>query len=401
MKRVTILGSTGSIGQSTLQVLAQHSQKFQVYALSAHSNVKKMVQQCRAFLPQIVVMVDENAAQQLHKQLRENADTASIKVLSGADNVVQIARSAQTDYVMAAIVGAAGLPGALAAARSGKRVMLANKEALVMAGKLFMRAIQQSGAELLPVDSEHNAIFQSLPENFSVHQDNASYGIEKIILTASGGPFLYHTQDQLKNVTAAQACAHPNWSMGKKISVDSATMMNKGLEIIEASWLFGMRAQDIEVVIHPQSIIHSLVSYCDGSVLAQLGHPDMCTPIAFALSWPERIEIPVKRLNLAQIATLEFLPPDLSRFPCLRLSYDALKQGGGATVVLNAANEVAVEAFLQQKIPFMAIAQLVEYVLLKTPDRAIEYLHDIDELDQMARITSQQWLSDQYRLGLS
>jgi len=348
---VSVLGATGSIGVSTLDVISKHLDKYKIIALSANTQVERMFQQCTQFLPEVVVMVEHNAAEQLSSLLKNQQSTKDIKVLSGKENLDYIASLENCDYVMAAIVGAAGLSSSLAAAKAGKRIMLANKESLVMSGSLFMQAVKDYGAELLPVDSEHNAIFQSLPEKFdrSYFQNKTQdYGIEKILLTASGGPFRNKSLAELSSVTPEQACAHPNWEMGKKISVDSATMMNKGLEVIEASWLFAIPADDIQVVIHPQSIIHSMVSYIDGSVIAQLGNPDMRTPIAYALAWPERIKSGVKQLDIFDISNLNFTQPDYERFPCLKLAYDALKAGGSAPTTLNAANEIAVENFLQQ-----------------------------------------------------
>ncbi len=396
MKAVTILGATGSIGQSTLDVIAQHPDKFRVCALTAHSKVEMLLQQCRKFLPDYAVMVDENAASQLRQALRQESQTRQIEVLAGSDSLDFVAAMPECDYVMAAIVGAAGLSSSLAAARAGKRVMLANKESLVMAGRLFMQAVRDSGAELLPVDSEHNAIFQSLPDSFDSLRGKASYGIEKIFLTASGGPFRQLSVQELKNVTPAQACAHPNWSMGQKISVDSATMMNKGLEVIEASWLFQLQADDIQVLIHPQSIIHSMVAYIDGSVLAQLGYPDMKTPISYALSWPQRQSCGVNTLDLTQLAKLEFYAPDLQKFPCLGLSFEALKAGGNASIVLNAANEIAVDAFLRQQIPYLDIAHIVEHTLEQVHHVEITSMEAVYQTDHLARERANQFIQQNY-----
>ena len=350
MKNVTILGATGSIGDSTLSVLALHPDKFNVFALSAHTNWKKMQALCEQFQPTVAVMTDTKAAQQLSAIIQSNTE-----VLSGAEALDTIAAHEQTDYVMAAIVGAAGMQSSLAAAQAGKRVMLANKESLVLAGDLFMRAVRENRAELIPVDSEHSAVFQCL--------QNGKSGLSKIQLTASGGPFLHTPIEQLRNVTPHQACAHPNWSMGRKISVDSATMMNKGLEVIEAYYLFGLEANQIDVVIHPQSIVHSSVYYQDGSVLAQLGNPDMRSMVAYALAYPKRIHTDVAPLSLAESPSLEFYAPNLQRFACLKLAFDALKQGGNTMGTLNAANEVAVSAFLNGAIGFLDIARVVEQTL--------------------------------------
>ena len=413
MINISVLGSTGSIGVSTLDVISRHLDKYRVTALSANTQVDRMLKQCLQFLPDVVVMVDHNAAEKLFTELQKFDKTQTIKVLTGKENLEYIASMESCDYVMAAIVGAAGLPSSLAAAKAGKRIMLANKESLVMSGSLFMQAVKEHGAELLPVDSEHNAIFQSLPENFdrdsfNIKSQNSdaknlvtkNYGIEKILLTASGGPFREKPLSELEFVTPDQACAHPNWEMGRKISVDSATMMNKGLEVIEASWLFSMPADDIQVVIHPQSIIHSMVSYVDGSVIAQLGNPDMKTPIAYALAWPERIQSGVKQLDIFDISSLEFSHADYQRFPCLKLAYDALKTGGSAAAVLNAANEVAVEQFLQQNIPFLAIPKLVEYCLEKVTAVAIDNLDTVYEMDRTARECAASFLYDQYQINI-
>lgn len=356
MKKVVVLGSTGSVGESTLDVISRHPDLYDVFALTAHSKVDKIFQQCLSFTPQFAVMADETAAQQLSEKLKNSASSETI-VLSGESGLIEVASHSNTDYVMAAIVGAAGLLPTLAAAQKGKRVLLANKEALVMSGKLFMDQVAVSGAELLPIDSEHNAIFQCLPES---HDSGLNQlGVSQILLTASGGPFRTFALDQLKNISPRQACAHPNWDMGPKISVDSATMMNKGLEIIEARWLFNASIEQIQVVVHPQSVIHSMVQYVDGSVIAQLGNPDMRTPIAHALAWPNRIPSGVEALNMVDIAKLDFEAPDFERFPCLQLAYDALEKGGTATTILNAANEVAVDAFLNETISFLQIPKVI------------------------------------------
>lgn len=360
MKQLTILGSTGSIGISTLDVVARHPNRFNVIALTANTQVDRMLEQCRKFSPRYAVMVDETAAQQLSDLLKQQ-DISSVEVLSGVEGLEKVASLPEVDQVMAAIVGAAGLLPTLAAAKSGKRVLLANKEALVMSGKLFMDAIHNNNAELLPIDSEHNAIFQCMPSSRTALL--SQMGVTRILLTSSGGPFLQQSLNELHNVTPDQACAHPNWSMGRKISVDSASMMNKGLEVIEAHWLFNAAADDIQVVVHPQSVIHSMVEYTDGSVLAQLGNPDMRTPIAHAMAWPERMESGVKQLNMFDVARLDFEEPDFERFPCLRLAYEALRQGGTATSILNAANEIAVEAFLNETISFLDIPKVIEKTL--------------------------------------
>ena len=357
MQRITILGATGSIGASTLDVLARHPERYQVYALSAHSRVEELAAACRIHRPQRAVVGTADAAARLQALLRDLA----IDIEYGEQALCDIASSPATDTVMAAIVGAAGLGPTLAAARAGKKVLLANKEALVMSGQLFMDAVREHRATLLPIDSEHNAIFQSLPGNYARSPDEA--GVAKILLTASGGPFLNRAVETLEQVTPEEACKHPNWSMGRKISVDSATMMNKGLEVIEAHWLFGAPADLIEVVIHPQSVIHSMVSYVDGSVLAQLGNPDMRTPIAHALAYPERIASGVAQLDLTQMAALQFYQPDFERFPCLALAFDALRAGGTAPALLNAANEVAVQAFLERQIGFRDIDRVIRRVM--------------------------------------
>ena len=357
MQRITILGATGSIGASTLDVLARHPERYRVYALSAHSRVEELAAACRIHRPQRAVVGTADAAARLQALLQDLA----IDIEYGEQALCDIASSPATDTVMAAIVGAAGLAPTLAAARAGKKVLLANKEALVMSGQLFMDAVREHRATLLPIDSEHNAIFQSLPGNYA--RDPNAAGVAKVLLTASGGPFLNRAVETLEQVTPEEACKHPNWSMGRKISVDSATMMNKGLEVIEAHWLFGAPADLIEVVIHPQSVIHSMVSYVDGSVLAQLGNPDMRTPIAHALAYPERIASGVAQLDLTQMAALQFYQPDFERFPCLALAFDALRAGGTAPALLNAANEVAVQAFLERQIGFRDIDRVIRRVM--------------------------------------
>ena len=392
MINVAILGSTGSIGTSTLDVILRQSEQFNAFALTANSNVERLYEQCLQFLPEIAVMVDEASASELEQKLKKNSTTNHIKVFSGNQALDDVASNKQVDYVMAAIVGAAGLSSSLAAARSGKRILLANKESLVMSGALFMKAVKDNGATLLPIDSEHNAIFQSMPEKLTRtgtkidEQDILqSSGVEKILLTASGGPFLNKTNNELSHVTPEQACAHPTWEMGRKISVDSATMMNKGLEVIEASWLFNASAADIQVVIHPQSVIHSMVSYSDGSVLAQLGNPDMRTPIAHAMAWPERMASGVEQLDIFKVAQLNFEKPDFDRFVCLRLAYDALRAGGTAPAILNAANEVAVDSFLNEQIAFTQIAEIVEQTLQEVDFETAASLEVIIAADSQAR----------------
>lgn len=361
MRHVTILGATGSIGLSTLDVIRRHPGRFTVHALTAHSRVEEMANLCREFRPAYAVMADAAAAAALAATLAGQTDT---KVLEGEAGLCEVAGADEADTVMAAIVGAAGLPPTLAAVRAGKRVLLANKEALVMSGQLFMDAVASSGAELLPIDSEHNAIFQCMPPDRV--RDPQGAGITRILLTASGGPFRTHSSEALKKVSPAQACAHPNWSMGQKISVDSATLMNKGLELIEACWLFNTDPSRIEVHVHPESIIHSMVEYADGSVLAQLGSPDMRTPIANGLAWPERIDAGVAPLDLFSIGRFHFERPDLVRFPCLKLAADAFRSGGTAPAVLNAANEEAVAAFLEGTLGFTDIPVIIERTLAAT-----------------------------------
>ena len=378
---ITVLGATGSIGVSTLDVLARHPGRFRVVALSANSQVERLFEQCQQHRPDYAVMADPEAAAQLAQKL--TAEGMDISVLSGVEGLETIAALPECDYVMAAIVGAAGLRPALAAARAGKRVLLANKEALVMSGQLFMDEIRQSGAELLPIDSEHNAIFQCMPADSDAGPGRG--GVSHILLTASGGPFRRTPLEELAGVSPEQAVAHPNWSMGKKISVDSATMMNKGLEVIEACWLFNTTPDNIQVVLHPESVIHSMVQYIDGSVLAQLGNPDMRTPIAHALAWPERIPSGVANLDLFAVAQLNFEAPDLQRYPCLRLAFEAMQAGGTAPAILNAANEVAVEAFLQERIGFTDIAKLIEMTLDGMPSRPAQSLEVIFADDAAAR----------------
>ena len=381
MQSLTILGATGSIGVSTLDVVARHPDRYRVYALTGHTRVDELAAQCVKFRPQVAVVGSAEAAARLASLLRD-ADVRT-EVAHGEDALCEVAGAPECTTVMAAIVGAAGLKPTLAAARGGKKLLLANKEALVISGQLFMDAIADSGSPLLPIDSEHNAIFQCLPLDY--RRTPQHHGIRKILLTASGGPFLNRDLDTFGDITPEQAVAHPNWSMGRKISVDSATMMNKGLEVIEAHWLFGAPPEQIEVVIHPQSVIHSMVSYADGSVLAQLGNPDMRTPIAHALAYPERIESGVDAIDLARIAHLDFRRPDFDRFPCLQLAFDALRAGGSAPAVMNAANEIAVEAFLERKIGFRRIPALIADTLARLPQAPVDGLDSLLEQDRLAR----------------
>jgi 1-deoxy-D-xylulose-5-phosphate reductoisomerase len=381
MQRITILGATGSIGVSTLDVLARHPDRYSVYALSAHSRVEELAAQCAQFKPARAVVGTADAAAKLQELLR--AQGVRTEVEYGEEALCAIASAAQTDTVMAAIVGAAGLAPTLAAARAGKKVLLANKEALVMSGQLFMDTVRDHGATLLPIDSEHNAIFQCLPHGYG--RVPADAGVTKILLTASGGPFLKRDVASLEQVTPDEACKHPKWVMGRKISVDSATMMNKGLEVIEAHWLFGTPADQIEVVIHPQSVIHSMVSYNDGSVLAELGNPDMRTPIAHALAYPERIASGVAQLDIASIGTLQFERPDFNRFPCLALAFDALRAGGTAPALLNAANEVAVAAFLDLRIGFRQIDRVIAQVMDTLPHGDADSIAQVMAQDALAR----------------
>jgi 1-deoxy-D-xylulose-5-phosphate reductoisomerase len=378
---ITILGSTGSIGQNTLDVVSRHRDRYRIAALTANTDVDALVQQCKRWQPEYAVMSDQDSAEQLAGRLKDaGLDT---QVLSGIEGLQMVASLDQVDTVVAGIVGAAGLLPTLSAARNGKRILLANKEALVMSGRLFMDAVHNNGAVLLPVDSEHNAIFQCMPQQPAGTPEHS--GINRILLTASGGPFRTLPLDQFQQITPQQAVSHPNWVMGQKISVDSATMMNKGLEVIEAHWLFDAPLDLIEVVIHPQSIIHSMVSYADGSILAQLGNPDMRTPIAHCLAWPERIDAGVEPLDIFDVATLEFEKPDLKRFPCLGLCYQAMRAGGSASIALNAANEIAVDAFLKKRVAFTAIAGVIENVLDKITISDANTLDEILAADQAAR----------------
>ena len=379
---ITILGATGSIGLSTLDVISRNSDRYRVIALTANRDVDRLFEQCLTHRPQYAVLADADTADDLRRRLHDKAP--DIEVLGGPEALVTVAGIDEVDCVMAGIVGAAGLLPTLEAARKGKRVLLANKEALVMSGALFMQQVQVGGAVLLPVDSEHNAIFQCMPHAY-VPGSGQPHGVDKILLTASGGPFRTTALDQLSSVTPAQACAHPNWDMGRKISVDSATMMNKGLELIEACWLFSLPESLVEVMIHPQSVVHSMVQYRDGSVLAQLGNPDMRTPIAHSLAWPERIDAGVDALDMFKVGRLDFETPDVQRFPCLRLAQEALRAGGTASAVLNAANEVAVQAFLDGCIAFTAIAGIIESTLARVTLRAADSFEVILEDDAQAR----------------
>ncbi len=393
MKKITVLGATGSIGVSTLDVIQRNASDYSVFALTAATSIELLEQQILTHRPPFAVVVDEQAAASLRERLCSHGGV-STEVLSGAAALEQVASAAEVDYVMAAIVGAAGLLPTLAAARAGKRVLLANKEALVMSGELLIEAVDDHHAELLPIDSEHNAIFQCLPVDTGLHTaDFSGAGVARIILTGSGGPFRTLPLAQLSAVTPDQACAHPNWEMGRKISVDSATMMNKGLELIEACYLFNTTAEQIDVVIHPQSVVHSMVQYVDGSVIAQLGNPDMRTPIAHALAWPQRIESGVGFLDIVSVAQLDFAAPDYQRFPCLRLAQQAVDEGGTAPTVLNAANETAVDAFLQKKIRFTDISQTIAYTQEKLPVQAADSLETILEADRQAREVAAGYIS--------
>lgn len=383
VRQLAILGSTGSIGVSTLDVIRAHPNRFKVVALTAGKQVDRLAEQCIEFHPVIAVVSDADDATRLEKRLR--AQNLGTQVMYGPQALVSAVSDSGCDTVMAAIVGAAGLVPTLAAAKAGKRVLLANKEALVMSGNLFMQAMKLGGGELLPIDSEHNAIFQCLPDQFT-KSPGANSGVEELWLTASGGPFRNTPLDQLHAITPEQACAHPNWVMGRKISVDSATMMNKGLELIEAFWLFGLPLEKIKVLIHPQSVVHSMVRYRDGSVIAQLGQPDMRTPIAYGLAWPDRIDAGVSPLSLTQLASLTFSEPDLGRFPCLSLAFEAAKAGGTAATVLNAANEVAVAAFLDEGLPYLQIPVIVEKVLQKLPIQGADSVELILDVDFHARV---------------
>jgi 1-deoxy-D-xylulose-5-phosphate reductoisomerase len=379
---IAILGATGSIGINTLDVIQRNHEQYQIVALTAHRDVERMTQLCRQHQPAYAVMADPAAAEKLVSSLRDVAPDT--QVLGGNDALIQVVAMPTVDTVMAAIVGAAGLMPTLEAARQGKRILLANKEALVMAGDLFMQQVKLGGAVLLPVDSEHNALFQGMPADY-VPGSGRPEGVTKVMLTASGGPFRTTPLTQLSNITPEQACAHPNWAMGRKISVDSATMMNKGLEVIEACWLYAMPEQEVQVLIHPQSVVHSMVQYQDGSVLAQLGNPDMRTPIAHCLGWPRRIDAGVAELDMFAVGRLDFEPPDLQRFPCLRLAQEACHNSGTSGAILNAANEIAVQAFLQQRLAFTDIPRLVESVLGELSPRNAASIDVVLEDDARAR----------------
>jgi len=383
---ISVLGSTGSIGISTLDVIAQHPERYRAVGLAANRDVEGLFQQCERFQPTVVAMADQASAAELAKRLASIG--SSIEVLAGEAGVIAIAELTDAEMVMAAIVGAAGLTPTLAAVRKGKRILLANKESLVVAGDLFMREAKAHKASVLPIDSEHNAVFQCMPQDFE--QGLAAKGVKRILLTASGGPFRTWTNEQLKSATPEQACAHPNWSMGRKISVDSATMMNKGLEVIEARWLFDATPTQIKVVVHPQSVVHSMVQYVDGSVLAQLGNPDMRTPIAHAMAWPERHGSGVASLDLFEVARLDFEEPDTQRFPCLRLAFDAVAAAGVAPAVLNAANEVAVDAFLSKQLAFVRIPEIIETVLSQNLEGDLDSVEGLMAIDQAARAATEQ-----------
>ncbi len=391
MQRITLLGATGSIGASTLDVIARHSDRYRLFAASAFNKRERLREICVKFQPRYAVMVDASAATLLRAEL--SALHCKTEVLSGAQSLVDIATSSECDTVMAAIVGAAGLLPSLAAAKAGKKILLANKEALVMSGALFLDAVRDSNATLLPIDSEHNAIFQCLP-NAARPTTPQQQGVEKIVLTASGGPFLRRPMSEFATITPDQACAHPTWSMGRKISVDSATLMNKGLEVIEASLLFNATPTQIEVVIHPQSIVHSLVRYIDGSVLAQLGNPDMRTPIAHAMAYPERISSGVAPLDLTQIASLQFHAVEQQRFPCLQFAFDALRHGGSASAVLNAANEIAVAAFLNTELSYASIAEAISFTLDRCAMPVACSLDHLLEIDADARRIATQFVME-------
>ena len=382
MQNITVLGATGSIGVSTLDVVSRHPERFSVHALSANRQIDRLFEQCIAHRPRFAAVANPSQAGELTSRLR--AAGVDTQVLHGTDSLELIASAPEVDTVMAAIVGAAGLRSAVAAARAGKTILLANKESLVMAGEVFLRACRDGGAAVLPIDSEHNAIFQCLPGKGAAHPP--SKGVRRILLTASGGPFRQASAKAIEDATPEQAVAHPRWNMGRKISVDSATMMNKGLELIEAHYLFGVPSSAIEIVVHPQSIIHSMVEYVDGSVLAQLGNPDMRTPIAHALGYPDRIASGVSPLELTRVGRLDFEPPDPDRFPCLRLARAALEQAGGAACVLNAANEVSVSAFLEERIGFMDIARVNERVMAEfAGEPAGEDVEAVIAIDERAR----------------
>ena len=388
LQNITILGATGTIGLHTLDVIARHTERFRAYALTAHSKVDALFEQCQKFEPVYAVMLDADAAEALRLKLQ--AIGSATEVLCGMAALEEVAAHPDVTAVMAAIVGAAGLKPAMAAALAGKRILLANKETLVMSGSLFMQAVKQGGATLLPIDSEHNAIFQVMPTK--KYANLLDGGVRRILLTASGGPFRAASEAELQAVTPQQALNHPNWVMGPKITIDSATLMNKGLEVIEAHWLFNALPEQIEVVVHPQSIIHSMVEYIDGSVLAQLSNPDMRTPIAYALGYPDRLESGVAALDLLKIARLDFEPPDIKRFPCLRLAFEALRLGGTAPTLLNAANEFAVQAFLDKRIGFMDIPRMIESVLADASIESASTIEMVIAADEAARRDSAEWI---------
>lgn len=387
-RSVTILGATGTIGKQTLDVISRHPEKFNVFALTANTKASELHELCMQYQPRFAVMLAEAAAEQLQASLASAG--SNTEVLCGLAALEFVSAHEDVDIVMAAIVGAAGLKPSIAAASAGKHILLANKETLVMSGSLFMQAVEKGGATLLPIDSEHNAIFQVMPELRSKHLHEA--GIRRILLTASGGPFRKFALADLDAVTPEQALNHPNWVMGPKITIDSATLMNKGLEVIEAHWLFNASPEQIEVVVHPQSVIHSMVEYIDGSVLAQLGNPDMRTPIAYALGYPDRLESGVTSLDFFKIGQFDFEAPDTERFPCLRLAFDSLKLGGTAPAVLNAANEVAVEAFLQHQIKFRDIPAMIESVLEQSSITAVSSIETVVAADQLARQYAKHWM---------
>ncbi|QSA98010.1 1-deoxy-D-xylulose-5-phosphate reductoisomerase [Methylococcus sp. EFPC2] len=390
MKGICILGSTGSIGVSTLDVVARHPDRYKVVALTANNNLDRLLEQCRVHKPSYVALLDEAKAEDFRARLATEG-LMGTKVLCGTRALEEVASLTEVDSVMAAIVGAAGLLPTLAAAKAGKSILLANKEALVMSGPLFMRAVVQYGAELLPIDSEHNAIFQCMPANY--HAGRRASEVRRILLTASGGPFLNKALSELHDVSPDQAVAHPNWVMGRKISVDSATMMNKGLEVIEACLLFNMPPEQIQVVVHPQSVIHSLVDYVDGTVLAQMGNPDMRIPIAHALAWPERFESGAEPLDLFSVRQLNFEAPDFGRFPNLRLAYEAVRSGGTMPAILNAANEVAVASFLEARIRFTAIPEIIDHTMQSLSVQRAESIEEVLEADHQARVIAHDYIA--------
>ena len=394
MKGICILGSTGSIGVSTLDVIGRHPDRYRVVALTANNNLDRLLEQCRRFEPAYAVMIDAKPAAELRDRLGA-AGLGKIQVLSGAKALEEVAALPEVDAVMAAIVGAAGLLPTLSAARAGKAVLLANKEALVMSGPLFMHAVQESGADLLPIDSEHNAIFQCMPAGY--HAGHRAPEVRRILLTASGGPFLRKPLEELESVTPDEAVAHPNWVMGRKISVDSATMMNKGLELIEACLLFHIARESVQVVVHRQSVIHSMVDYVDGTVLAQMGNPDMRVPIAHALAWPGRFDSGAEPLDLFAVRQLDFEPPDMVRFPCLRLAYEAVSEGGTKPAILNAANEIAVASFLDGRVRFPAIPDTISHCMDAVPVSPADTIEAVLEADREARAAAQSYIT---RLGV-